>query len=147
MRSFTLDRLEPRRLCAAGDQDLSFGDNGFVRLQFGETPYQFLPGSDPTGTAHVVSMNANGLSFDVRKFINGVADTSVGPKGSIVTIPLPFTAPEGSTTKVGRVWQLSGGRTLVEFTTRNTTIVAGDAFPDGHYIRLNADYSLDTTYA
>src|SRR5215213_7961751 len=121
MRSFTLDRLEPRRLCAAGDQDLSFGDNGFVHLRFGETPYQFLPGSDPTGTAHVASMNANGLSFDVRKFINGVPDATAGPKGSIITIPLPFTAPEGTQAKPGRVWQLSGGRVLLEFTTPNQT--------------------------
>jgi hypothetical protein len=43
----TIESLEPRRLCAAGDQDLSFGDNGFLSHRFGETPYQFLPGSDP----------------------------------------------------------------------------------------------------
>ena len=75
----TIESLEPRRLCAAGDQDLSFGDNGFLSLRFGETPYQFLPGSDPAGTAFVVSMNANGRSFDVRKFNHGVADTLSSP--------------------------------------------------------------------
>jgi uncharacterized delta-60 repeat protein len=138
--------LEPRRLFAAGDQDLSFGDNGLLHLRFGETPYQFLPGSDPTGTAFVVSMNANGQSFDIRKFMNGVPDTTAGRKGSIITIPVPFTAPAGSTTKVGRVWQQSGGRLVVEFTTRNRTIVNGDLWPDGHYTRLNADFTLDTTY-
>jgi uncharacterized delta-60 repeat protein len=137
----TFEPLEPRRLCAAGDQDLTYGDGGFLRLSFGQAAYQFLPGSDPAGSATVVGMSADGASFSVRQFNAGVPDATAGPNGTIATIPLPFDVPAGKRVAPARIWNLSGGRTLIEFLVPATSTSA-----DGFYVRLNADRTLDTTY-
>jgi uncharacterized delta-60 repeat protein len=135
------ESLEPRRLFAAGDQDLTYGDNGFLRLRFADAAYQFMPGSDPAGTATVVAMSADSATFSLRRFIAGVADATAGPNGTIATIPLPFDVPAGKRAAPARIWNLSGGRTLVEFLVANRITSA-----EGYYVRLNADRSLDTTY-
>jgi len=139
----TIERLDARRLCAAGDQDLSYGDNGFVRLQFGDAEYQFLPGSDPTGTATVVSMSVDGESFSLRKFNAGVPDATAGPGGTIAINPLPFDPGEGARAVPFRAWDFSSGRTVIEFITHPS---AASRFGDSFFVRLNPDRTLDTTY-
>ncbi len=142
-----LERLEPRRLCAAGDHDLSYGDNGFVRLAFGQTPYQFLPGSAPLGVATVVSTSPDGASFQLRRYSTGTPDPTAGPGGVIATIPLPFRSPAGAPElpTPQRVWNLSDGRTLIEFTVPQRDAQAF-ASRDGYIVRLNPDRSLDRTF-
>ncbi|MGB7161081.1 MAG: delta-60 repeat domain-containing protein, partial [Tepidisphaeraceae bacterium] len=137
----TFEALEPRRLLSAGDQDLSYGDNGFVKLQFGETVYQFVPGSDPLGEATIVSMSADQKSFSVRRFDNGIPDEGAGAGGTLATNTLPFTVAKNQRVTPDRIWSLSGGRTLIEFDIAGTS--------PGHescFIRLNPDFSLDSTY-
>src|SRR4051812_22373694 len=109
--------LEARRLLAAGDQDMSFGDEGLLQLHFDIAPYQFLPGSDPTGAATIVSVDTPQTHFAIRKLNNGVADESAGPNGIITDTDLPFKYPTtiGLRITPRRTWALSGGRAYVEF--------------------------------
>lgn len=139
-----MERLEPRRLCVAGDLDLSYGTNGSLGLRFGQTEYQFLPGSDPFGAAMIVSISPDRRSFSLRKFNAGVPDAAAGPDGTIATIAFPFARPTGHVAP-DRVWDLSGGRRLIEFIVPNLPNPAAvrDA---GYFVRLNADNTLDTTF-
>src|SRR5688572_25720509 len=141
-RRAILETLEMRRLLSAGDQDLAYGDNGFLTFRFGSTPYQFLPGSDPTGAATVVSMTSSGRSFMLRKFNNGLADTSAGPAGIISEESLPLSIPTGRQPVPSRIWLLSGGRTLIEFIFRSGVSSSNN----GLFVRLTSDNQLDRTY-
>ena len=133
--------LEPRRLFAAGDHDLSYGVNGSLGLRFGGTEYQFLPGSDPFGAATIVSISPDKRSFSLRKYNAGMPDTAAGSDGTIATIPFPFSRPMDQVAP-DRVWDLSGGRRLIEFIVPRP----GSASDLGYFVRLNPDNTLDTTF-
>jgi uncharacterized delta-60 repeat protein len=131
-----VEKLESRRMLSAGDQDLSFGTNGFVKLHFGDSAYQFLPGSDPLGKATTVSLSATGRSFTIQRFDRGVA----GKK--LATLPLPFVPPvKGDIATPGRVWSMPDGKTLIEFKARGQF-----DDPDSYLVRLNPGWTLDETY-
>ncbi len=124
-------------MLSAGDQDLSFGTNGFVKLQFGDSAYQFLPGSDPLGHATTVSLSATGRSFTIQRFDRGVA----GKK--LATLALPFKPiVKGDIPTPGRVWSMPQGQTLIEFTAKGQF----DDERDSYLVRLNPDWTLDTGY-
>ena len=138
-----MEMLEPRRLLSAGDHDLSYGDNGFLRMRFGTTPYQFMPGSDPNGAATIISMTGSGRSFMLRKFNTGVPATSAGPAGIFAEVSLPFiTNPSDRQPTPARIWSLSGGRTLIEFIYPSMTSGSND----GVFLRLKSDNTLDRSY-
>ena len=138
----SIELLENRRLLTAGDQDLTYGNNGFLTLNFGSTPYQFMPGSDPNGAATIVSMTSSGKSFMLRKVNNGAPDTSAGAAGVFAEVALPFAVPAGRRAAPARIWNLSGGRTLIEFIVPQT--LTSD---DGYFVRLKADNTVDSSYA
>jgi Ca2+-binding RTX toxin-like protein len=137
-----MERLEPRRLLSAGDQDLSYGDHGFRHLQFGQTDYQFLPGSDPLGKATIVSMSADGKSFSVRRFKAGIPDAAAGASGTITTQSLPYQPMKGERIVPRRIWSVSKDRTLIEFVNENGPFTSAKAY----LVRLNADKTVDTKF-
>ncbi|HEX8524578.1 MAG TPA: hypothetical protein VF669_20145 [Tepidisphaeraceae bacterium] len=141
MTQVRIEALEGRWMLNAGEQDMSYGNYGLLQMQFGEHEYQFLPGSNPLGTATIVSISGTGRSFAVRKFEHGVADTRAGQFGIISSNALPLIPRTEGRPRPNRVWSLSGGRTLLELVVP----VSRTSF-DGYFVRLKADKTLDMSY-
>ncbi|HEX8521343.1 MAG TPA: hypothetical protein VF669_03740 [Tepidisphaeraceae bacterium] len=131
-----VERLEARRMLSAGDQDLSFGTNGFVELKLASGRFSLVPGSDPLGKTTVVSVDSGGKSFIIRELNQGVAGKT------LATIAFPFVpGMKGDVPEPGRVWTLPDGKKLVEFSVK-----AQYENRDGYIVRLNSDWTMDTSY-
>ena len=121
----------------------SYGNNGFVHLQFGNSLYQFLPGSNPDGVATTVSVNPDGVSFAIKRFNDGVPDTSASKDGTIANSMLPFTPGTAFPPTPDRVYALSGGRTLLEFIVPNKIL---NSAPAARFVMLKSDFTPDLGY-